>query len=38
MIALFLLLSMALLIGARFAVQLVTDGRVRVFGADNGRP
>ena len=36
MIALFLLLSMALLIGARFAVQLVTDGRVRVFGADAG--
>ncbi len=35
-IALFLLLSMALLIGARFAVQLVTDGRVRVFGADAG--
>ena len=35
-IALFLLLAMALLIGARFAVQLVTDGRVRVFGADAG--
>jgi FlaA1/EpsC-like NDP-sugar epimerase len=35
-IALFLLLSMALLIGARFAVQLVTDGRVRLFGADAG--
>jgi FlaA1/EpsC-like NDP-sugar epimerase len=35
-IALFLLLSMALLIGARFAVQLVSDGRVRVFGADAG--
>ena len=35
-IALFLLLSMALLIGARFAVQLVADGRVRGFGADAG--
>src|SRR5580698_455747 len=35
-IALFLLLSMALLLGARFAVQLVTDGRVRLFGADAG--
>jgi FlaA1/EpsC-like NDP-sugar epimerase len=35
-IALFLLLSMALLIGARFAVQLVSDGRVRLFGADAG--
>src|ERR1700733_6491699 len=35
-IALFLLLSIALLIGARFAVQLVTDGRVRGFGADAG--
>ncbi len=35
-IALFLLLSMALLIGARFAVQLIIDGRVRVFGADAG--
>jgi FlaA1/EpsC-like NDP-sugar epimerase len=33
-IALFLLLSIALLIGARFAVQLVTDGRVRLFGAN----
>ncbi len=27
---------MALLLGARFAVQLVTDGRVRLFGADAG--
>src|ERR1700729_4264708 len=35
-IALFLLLSMALLLGARFAVQLVTDGRVRLFGAEAG--
>jgi FlaA1/EpsC-like NDP-sugar epimerase len=35
-IALFLLLSIALLIGARFAVQLITDGRVRGFGADAG--
>jgi FlaA1/EpsC-like NDP-sugar epimerase len=35
-IALFLLLSIALLIGARFAVQLITDGRVRGFGAGAG--
>jgi FlaA1/EpsC-like NDP-sugar epimerase len=35
-IALFLLLSIALLIGARFAVQLVTDGRVRGFGTGAG--
>jgi FlaA1/EpsC-like NDP-sugar epimerase len=33
-IALFLLLSIALLVGARFAVQLVADGRVHLFGAD----
>ena len=35
-IALFLLLSIALLIGARFAVQLVTDGRVRGLRAGAG--
>jgi FlaA1/EpsC-like NDP-sugar epimerase len=35
-IALFLLLSIALLVGARFAVQLVSDGRVHLFGADAG--
>ena len=35
-IALFLLLAIALLIGARFVVQLVIDGRVRGFGAGAG--
>ena len=35
-IALFLLLAIGLLIGARFAVQLIIDGRVRGFGADAG--
>src|SRR5581483_4550211 len=32
-IALFLLLSLALLLGARFAVHLVVEGRVRSFGS-----
>jgi FlaA1/EpsC-like NDP-sugar epimerase len=35
-IALFLLLAVALLIGARFAVHLVTEGRVRTFRAAKG--
>ncbi len=36
MIALFLLLALALLVGARFAVQLVTEGRVRSLRAGKG--
>jgi FlaA1/EpsC-like NDP-sugar epimerase len=35
-IALFFLLSVALLIGARFAVQLITDGRVRSIHVGKG--
>ncbi len=35
-IALFFLLSLALLVGARFAVQLITDGRVRSFRVGKG--
>ena len=35
-IALFFLLSLALLIAARFAVQLITDGRVRSFRVGTG--
>jgi FlaA1/EpsC-like NDP-sugar epimerase len=35
-IALFFLLSLALLVGARFAVQLITDGRVRSPTAGKG--
>ena len=36
MIALYFLLSLALLVGARFIVQLVTDGRVRSLTAGKG--
>ncbi len=35
-IALYFLLSLALLVGARFAVQLITDGRVRSLRAGKG--
>ena len=35
-IALFFLLTLALLIGARFAVQLIVEGRVRSFRAGKG--
>jgi FlaA1/EpsC-like NDP-sugar epimerase len=35
-ISLFFLLSLALLVGARFAVQLITDGRVRSFRVGKG--
>ena len=37
-IALFFLLALALLIGARFLVQLVIDGRVRSFRVGQGSP